>query len=278
MRASPQPALDPQSSSHRIPLTRRELRSIRASDAVPFAKGPVAGAAAPSQEARVFSVSLPDAPGQYFLTSVVSWHCAVNLKDREFGWRAALLIVGRLPSSGKGIGMALRSALSRRKDRGGYALDSGSPYRLWFGLATGRVDNPLVRGGINRHGLLHEPEEKSTPTLGSPPVEAKGELVQVVIKVLLADRSLVGAQQPPLEEGDYAIDPRQQLRGSLLLAFEDRDLVVITAAFQGEVSRPAVGVHDAAGCYRRAHERYQALAGSVDDRRIPMRPIPGPSS
>ena len=97
MRASPQPALDPQSSSHRIPLTRRELRSIRASDAVPFAKGPVAGAAAPSQEARVFSVSLPDAPGQYFLTSVVSWHCAVNLKDREFGWRAALLIVGRLP-------------------------------------------------------------------------------------------------------------------------------------------------------------------------------------
>jgi hypothetical protein len=42
---------------------------------------------------------------------------AVNLKDREFGWRAALLIVGRLPSSGKGIGMALRSALSRPKDR-----------------------------------------------------------------------------------------------------------------------------------------------------------------
>jgi hypothetical protein len=39
---------------------------------------------------------------------------------------------------------------------GGYPLDSGSPYRLWFGLGLpwGRVDDLVVGDGTNGHSLL----------------------------------------------------------------------------------------------------------------------------
>ena len=69
-------------------------------------------------------------------------------RTTPFGENYEFLLVSRMANLGQG----------------GYALDSGSPYRLWFGLATGRVDNPLVRDGIHRHGLLHEPEEEFAPT------------------------------------------------------------------------------------------------------------------
>jgi hypothetical protein len=56
------------------------------------------------------------------------------------------------------------------------------------------VDDAVVGDGIHCHGLLDEAEEKLASTLGSPPVEAKGELIEVTVKMLLADGSLVGAQ------------------------------------------------------------------------------------
>jgi hypothetical protein len=36
--------------------------------------------------------------------------------------------------------------------------------------------------------------------------------------MLVADRPLVGSHQPTLEEGDHAVNPRHQLRWSLLLS------------------------------------------------------------
>ena len=103
--------------------------------------------------------------------------------------------------------------------RDGYLLHSPHPYRLWFrvGFNSG-VKDPSQGNGLDCQRLLHEAEEELAAAFGSPPVESERKLIQVVIEMLVADRPLVGSHQPPFEQGDHAVDPRHQLRGSLLLA------------------------------------------------------------
>src|SRR5207245_5911923 len=81
----------------------------------------------------------------------------------------------------------------------------------------------------------------------------------------VADRSLVGSDQPPLEQGDHAVNPWHQLRWSLLLPFEKSDLVLVALVLQGQVPQPAVGVDDAAGCDRILHKWNQAFGRSVQN-------------
>jgi len=102
--------------------------------------------------------------------------------------------------------------------REGYLLDSGNPYGLWFsfGFDSG-VKNPVQGNGLDGYSLLHEAKKELAPAFGSPPVESERELIQVVIEMLVADRSLVGSHQPPFEEADHAVNSWQQLRGSLFV-------------------------------------------------------------
>ena len=79
----------------------------------------------------------------------------------------------------------------------GYPPDSGSSYRLWFDPAWGRVNDPVVGHRIDSHSLLREAKEELAPTLGSPAIEAERELIKIIVEVLMADRSLVGSNQPP---------------------------------------------------------------------------------
>ena len=50
---------------------------------------------------------------------------------------------------------------------GGYPLDSGSPYRLWFssGLPRGRVNNLVIGDGSSGHSLLREAIEELSSAL-----------------------------------------------------------------------------------------------------------------
>ena len=50
---------------------------------------------------------------------------------------------------------------------GGYPLDSGSPYRLWFGfgLRGGRVNYPMMGNRIDGHSLLRQTKEDLASTL-----------------------------------------------------------------------------------------------------------------
>jgi hypothetical protein len=70
---------------------------------------------------------------------------------------------------------------------------------------------------------------------GAPAVEAESELVKVIVQVVEAGRSLVGTEQPPLEEGDNQVDAREQLGGRLLPspAQNDRTMVVAGGAQVG---------------------------------------------
>src|ERR1019366_4026179 len=104
-----------------------------------------------------------------------------------------------------------RVARSRgfRNSLEGYLLDSGIPYRLWFGFGLDSgVKNPVQGNGLDGYGLLHEAGKELAPAVGSPPVESELELIQVVIEMLVADRSLVGSHQPPFEEADHAVNSR----------------------------------------------------------------------
>ena len=42
------------------------------------------------------------------------------------------------------------------------------------------MDDPVVGDGIDCYGLLGEAEEELAATFGSPPVETKSELIEVV--------------------------------------------------------------------------------------------------
>src|SRR5437879_9897921 len=81
----------------------------------------------------------------------------------------------------------------------------------------------------------------------------------------MTDRSLVGSDQPPLEQGDHAVNPWHQLRWSLLLPFEKSDLVLVALVLQGQVPQPAVGVDDAAGCDRILNKWNHAFGRSVQN-------------
>jgi len=80
------------------------------------------------------------------------------------------------------------------------------------------VNDPVVSHRIDGHSLLREAKEELAPTLGSSAIEAERELIQIIVKVLMADRSLVSSNQPPFEQGDHTVNPWHQLRWSLLLS------------------------------------------------------------
>ena len=71
--------------------------------------------------------------------------------------------------------------------------------------------------GIDGHSLLRQTKKELASALGSPPIEPERELIQIVVQVLMADRSLVGSHQPPLEQGDHQVNPWHQLRRIFLL-------------------------------------------------------------
>jgi len=43
----------------------------------------------------------------------------------------------------------------------------------------------------------------------------------------MADCTLMGAEEPPFEQGHHAVDPRQQLRRRFLAPFQKRDPMLV---------------------------------------------------
>ena len=72
------------------------------------------------------------------------------------------------------------------------------------------MNDPVVGHRIDGHSLLRKAKEELAATLGSPAIEAERELVQIVVEVLVADRSLVGSNQPRFEQGDHTVNPWHQ--------------------------------------------------------------------
>ena len=94
----------------------------------------------------------------------------------------------------------------------GYPLDSGNPNILWLGsrgLSVPVGDDRSIRRWVHGDCLLHKAVEEFSPAALVAPVEAEHKLVEVVVQMLVANRALVRAQQPALEQRDRLVHPRQ---------------------------------------------------------------------
>src|ERR1035441_8344075 len=69
---------------------------------------------------------------------------------------------------------------------------------VWGPVRPRGLDDRSVSCWLRRNGLLHKSEKQLSATARFAPVEPEGELVQVVIQMLDAHRSLMRTQQPAL--------------------------------------------------------------------------------
>ncbi len=110
----------------------------------------------------------------------------------------------------------------RREKRRGNNLKGGIHFTQVTPTSCGRLpgspcgrrirtadEAPVGRPGRGR-GLLHESVEEQPTRGGCSSVEAEGVLVEVIVEVPVADRTLVGSEEPSLEQGGDAMHPRQR--------------------------------------------------------------------
>jgi hypothetical protein len=77
-----------------------------------------------------------------------------------------------------------------------YLLHATKRNRLWF-------DQGCKRGRIYLHSLLGQAIEQFVARGRRTTVESKGELVEIIIQVMVSDRTLMGAEQPSLQQRDH---------------------------------------------------------------------------
>jgi hypothetical protein len=60
--------------------------------------------------------------------------------------------------------------------------------------------------GLGGHGALQQPIEEQPAMARAASVEAERELVEAVVELVVADRALVRAEQPALDQRSDAMD------------------------------------------------------------------------
>src|SRR5215472_7403122 len=158
----------------------------------------------------------------------------------------------------------IRREFLLRLTKGSNGISTSLRQPLYVGVACGSPcvapHHGLVRRRSHRYGLLGESPEGFSSAPRIPSVETKREFIQVVVEVLPADRTLVGAQQPPLQQRGYQMNARQQVRRRFLPSLQEGDTVPVALSFQGIVSRPAVGMNQTAGLNGVLHKGHEALS------------------
>src|SRR5213593_3239373 len=114
-------------------------------------------------------------------------------------------------------------------------------------------------------GLLHQTVEQESARARSPSVEPKRELVQIVVQMFGTDGTLVGTQQPSLEQGSDAVGPGEQV---ISQAGGWSDYFVLRSQRpQSSITRPVVCLNARARLDRLLHRRLQAGCRSIRDPR-----------
>lgn len=127
-------------------------------------------------------------------------------------------------------------------------------------------DEVLVAHRRVGHGELEDPIEDHAAAGRVAAVEPEGELVEVVGQVRGIGRALVGAQQPPLDQGCDPVHTGQQFarvlpeRASGSLA---AGVVDVAELVDAAVAGPTVGDHRGAGLDVVGDERVQRLGRSI---------------
>ena len=84
---------------------------------------------------------------------------------------------------------------------------------------------------INLHCLLQEAIEQVATCSGSAAVEAEGKFIEVIVQVLMAHSSMMGAHQPALKEGNDVMHSRQELAWRFFASLEENDLMDVAFPF-----------------------------------------------
>ena len=114
------------------------------------------------------------------------------------------------------------------------------------GPRSGAPDQRFIRDGVDDDRLLHKSVEELAAVARPAPIEPKGEFIEVELQMLVADRPLVGTQDPAFQKGGDAVNPRHQFRWRFLFAFEKRDPMSVPFALGLGIAEPPVGVDGAA--------------------------------
>ncbi len=120
------------------------------------------------------------------------------------------------------VGLIVR----RNKFRNNWSRMRSTGYSLHQVAATGcggglhhlcHKGSSTCRDRIDYDRLLHHPVEELAAVFRASPVEPEGEFVKIEFQVLMADRSLVGAQHPAFQQRRNQVDTRQQFRRGFIL-------------------------------------------------------------
>src|SRR2546426_5318731 len=133
------------------------------------------------------------------------------------------------------------------------------------GLSPSASHDRLVRGRFHSYGLLQQPIEKLSPRAGFATVKAERKLIQIVVQVLQADRTLVGSDQPALQQRDHQMHPGQEFGCRLLAPLQHRHSVSVSFHLQTGVSFPPVRVDHTAWLDGFSDEGLQAGGGGIPD-------------
>ena len=98
---------------------------------------------------------------------------------------------------------------------------------------------------------------------GAAAVESEGELLEVALQVSEAHRSLMGAEDPSLEQREDEMNPRQHFGGGLIEARQHRDDVLIAFVAELGVAAPAIGVGNLATVEVALDEADQRAGGNI---------------
>ena len=143
-----------------------------------------------------------------------------------------------------------------------YPLELGcpQPHRLMSGLLH---DKTGIGNGVHDHRVLEQAIKELSAMVRQSPVEAKRELIQILVEVLPGDSALVNPQEPPFEQGGHPMHTGQQGRGGLPTAADGSGLVVIAVLGQAGVGGPAIGGDDGSRRDRLPHEPHQTPSGGI---------------
>src|SRR6266536_1374400 len=118
---------------------------------------------------------------------------------------------------------------------------------------------------VDLHGLLEQAVEEEAALARAAAVEAEREFVEVEVELLRADRSLVGAEQPALEQRGNAVRARHHDVGRVAAGGDARRLMDEAGCGESAVALPAIGVDDSAGRDSAADEVAKDGAGAIAD-------------
>lgn len=114
---------------------------------------------------------------------------------------------------------------------------------------------------LHLHRLLSQSVEKLASGGRLAPVETEREFVQVIVQMVVANRSLVGPKQPPFEQREHPMRSGQEVFALSV----SLDLSVVDVALQLSIGVQPVGSDRAARFDRLGNEAVQSPAVEIWD-------------